>query len=102
MILSKVEEELRNNQDKYKDFLVFDLNPSRDLLQQLAALLVKAGFCPKEKETTGINSSATVLGSGGGIGYTSQKNHQFFDIGVEVEEMIQLFKKKRSKNFNRD
>lgn len=99
VILSKVEEELRNNQDKYKDFLVFDLNPSRDLLQQLAAFLVKAGFVPKEKETTGINSSATVLGSGGGIGYASQKNHQFFDIGIEVEEMIQLFKKKKVKKF---
>ncbi len=26
-----------------------------------------------------------------------KKNHQFFDIGIEVEEMIQLFKKKGQK-----
>ena len=32
--------------------------------------------------------SATVLGSGGGFGYTKEKNNEFFDIGVEVETMI--------------
>ena len=84
VILSKVEEELRQN----KDWLIFDINPSRDILKQIATLLVKAGFGPKEKETTSINISATVLGSGGGIGYSAQKNNQIFDIGIEVEEMI--------------
>ncbi len=93
VILSKVEEELRTNKETYKNWLVFDLNPSRDLLHQLAALLVKAGFGPKEKERTGINVSASVLGSGIGIGSTSEKNKQFFDIGIEVEEMIQTVQK---------
>ncbi len=90
VILSKVEEELRKNNETFKDWLVFDVNPSRDILQQLAALLSKAGFGPNNKEITGVNLSATVLGSGGSIGYSSQKNKQFFDIGIEVEEMIQF------------
>ncbi len=78
VILSKVEEELRKNNETFKDWLVFDVNPSRDILQQLAALLSKAGFGPNNKEITGVNLSATVLGSGGSIGYSSQKNKQFF------------------------
>ena len=51
----------------------------------------------EEKKTTGINISATVLGSGGGIGYTADKSNHFFDIGVEVEEMIQNVQKKGKK-----
>ncbi len=97
VILAKVEEELRNNESRYMDWLVFDVNPARDILGQIAAMLVKAGFGSEEKKTTGINISATVLGSGGGIGYTTEKNHYFFDIGVEVEAMIQAAQKKGKK-----
>ena len=97
VILSKVEEELRKNKDKFKDWLVFDLNPSRDILQQLAALLVKAGYGPKEKEVKEVNVSASVLGVGGSVGYTTQKNNQFFDIGIEVEEMLQSVQKNEKK-----
>ena len=38
-----------------------------------------------------------MLGSGGGIGYTADKSNHFFDIGVEVEEMIQNVQKKGKK-----
>ena len=99
VILSKVKEELRKNNEIFKDWLVFDINPSRDILQQLAALLSKAGFGSNDKEITGVNLSATVLDSGGSIGYSSQKNKQFFDIGIEVEEMIQSAQKKGKKIF---
>ena len=74
VILAKVEEELKNNENRYINWLVFDVNPTRD-----------------------INISATVLGSGGGIGYTADKSNHFFDIGVEVEEMIQNVQKKGKK-----
>ncbi len=53
VILSKVKEELRKNNEIFKDWLVFDINPSRDILQQLAALLSKAGFGSNDKEITG-------------------------------------------------
>ena len=44
VILAKVEEELKINQSKYKDWLVFDVNPTRDILGQIAAMLVKEGY----------------------------------------------------------
>ena len=97
VILAKVEEELRNNTGKYVNWLVFDINPTRDILGQIAAMLVKEGFGETDKTTTGVNISATILGSGGGFGYTSEKNNNFFDIGVEVEHMIQTAQKKGKK-----
>ena len=93
VILAKVEEELRKN----KDWIVLDINPTRNILEQLAAMLVKAGFGPKEKDTTGINISANVLGTGAGFGYTTQKNTDFFDIGIKVENMVQNVQNKNQK-----
>ena len=60
-------------------------------------MLVKAGFGSQDKKTTGINLSATEMGTGGGIGYTAENNNNFFDIGVEVETMIQAAQKKGKK-----
>ena len=99
VILAKVEEELRTNESKYINWLVFDVNPARDILGQIAAMLVKAGFGSQDKKSTGINISASVLGSGGGIGYTAESNNNFFDMGVEVETMIQAAQKKGKKIF---
>ena len=97
VILAKVEEELRNNENKYINWLVFDVNPARDILAQIAAMLVKEGFGPADTKITGLNISATVLGSGGGLGYTKEKSNDFFDIGVAVETMIQAVQKKGKK-----
>ena len=96
VILAKVEEELKINQSKYKDWLVFDVNPTRDILGQIAAMLVKEGYGSVDK-TTGVNISATALGSGGGFGYTKATNDAFFDIGVEIELMVQAVQKKGKK-----
>ena len=94
VILAKVEEELRN---RSRDWLVFDVNPTRDILGQIAAMLVKEGFNKAEKKATGVNVTATVLGTGGGFGYTKGKTGDFFDIGVEVETMIEAVQKKEKK-----
>ena len=94
VILGKIEEEIRNNQTTYSNWLVFDINPNRDILGQIAAMLVKEGFGGNDKNT-GINVSATVLGTGGGFGYS--KDNNFFDIGVELEAMIQKVQKKGKK-----
>lgn len=96
VILAKVEEELKSSQSKYSDWLVFDVNPTRDILGQIAAMLVKEGYGSVDK-TTGVNISATVLGSGGGFGYTKATNDAFFDIGVEIELMVQAVQKKGKK-----
>lgn len=94
VILGKIEEEIRNNQTTYSNWLVFDINPNRDILGQIAAMLVKEGFGGNDKNT-GINVSATVLGTGGGFGYS--KDNNYFDIGVELETMIQRVQKKGKK-----
>jgi hypothetical protein len=44
-----------------------------------------------------MNISATVLGTGGGLGYSIGKDNNFFDIGVEIEEMLQSAQKKEKK-----
>lgn len=97
VVLGKIEEELRNNESKYAGWLVFDVNPTRDILGQIAAMLVKEGFGEDNKRTAGMNISATVFGTVGGFGYTKDNNKDFFDIGVEIESMIQKVQKKGKK-----
>ena len=94
VILAKIEEELRSEENKEKGWLVFDLNPARDMLGQIAAMLHKEGFGKSDTKTAGITVSATVLRSGGSFGYSSEKENEFFDIGVEVETMLQQAQKK--------
>ena len=89
-----MEEELRTNESRYINWLVFDVNPARDILGQIAAMLVKAGFGSQDKKTTGINLSATVMGTGCGFVYTAEYNIKFFEIGVDVETMLQAALKK--------
>lgn len=97
VLLAKIEEELRSGIYKADNWLIFDVNPTRDILGQIAAMLVKEDFGGKTKSGTGVNLSATVLGTGGGFGFSSEKNMEFFDIGVEVENMIQQVQKKNKK-----
>lgn len=77
--------------------MVFDVNSTRDILGQIAAMLVKEGFGEDNKRTAGMNISETVFGTGGGFGYTKDNNKDFFDIGVEIESMIQKVQKKGKK-----
>lgn len=88
VILAKIEEELKSGANKENGWLVFDLNPARDMLGQIAAMLHKEGFGKNGIKSTSVNISATVFGTGGGVGYAAEKTDAFFDIGVEVEAMI--------------
>lgn len=97
VILAKIEEELRNEKNKENGWLVFDLNPARDMLRQVAAMLHKEGFGKSDTKNRSVNLSATVFGTGGGIGYSAEKEDAFFDIGVEIEEMIQQAREKEKK-----
>ena len=97
VILAKIEEELRNENNKKAGWLVFDLNPARDMLRQVAAMLHKEGFGKSDTKNKTINLSATVMGTGGAIGYLSEKEDVFFDIGVEIEGMIQQVREQRKK-----
>ena len=97
VILAKIEEELRNEDNAKKGWLVYDVNPSRDMLGQIAAMLVRDGFCKKSTKGKRVSISASVLGTGGGIGLSSDGNSSFFDIGVEIEEMLQNVQKKNKR-----
>jgi hypothetical protein len=88
VVLAKVEESLRTSENKEKGWIVLDLNPNRDMLGQMAAMLENEGYGKKNIKSIGVNVSATVLGTGGGIGVSAEKEEKFFDIGVELERMI--------------
>ncbi len=93
VILAKIEEEFRDEKNQKKGWLVLDLNSTRDMLGQIAAMLHKEGFGESDVKSRSVTVSASVLGNGGGIGYSSEKEDPFFDIGVEVESMIQQVQK---------
>ncbi len=97
VILAKIEEELRKEEYVKKGWLVFDINPSRDLLIQIASMLVKEGFGKKTTKGKSLSISASFLGTGGSVGFSSEKDNAFFDIGVEIEEMLTLVQKKKKK-----
>jgi len=97
VILAKVEEELRREANKNNGWLVYDVNPSRDMLGQIAAMLAKDGFAKKSAKGKSVSISASVLGTGGGIGLASDGSSTFFDIGVEIDEMLQNVQKKNKK-----
>ncbi|MCR5621502.1 MAG: hypothetical protein K6G18_06565 [Treponema sp.] len=97
VILAKVEEELRGEDNVRSGWLVFDVSPARDMLAQIAAMLAKAGFGRKPAKGKSLSVSASVLGTGGGIGLSSDRDDAFFDIGVEIEEMLKSVRKKGKK-----
>lgn len=96
VLLGRIEQELRNEENKSKGWLVFDVNPSRNMLSQLLAMLNDSGF-GKNTTKKSFNISASVLGTGGGVGFSSENNENFFDVGVEIEKMFQLAQKKGKK-----
>lgn len=97
VILAKIEEELRSENNRDKGWLVFDLNSARDMLVQIAAMLHNEGFGKKDAKSRSVNILATVLGTGGGVGLSREKNEDFFDIGVEIDEMLKQVQKKKKK-----
>ncbi len=95
VILAKIEEELRKEEMSKKGWLVFDINPTRDFLNQIASMLVEEGFGKNRSKNKSFNVSASVLGTGAGIGISS--DDAFFDIGVEIEAMLKQVQKKNMK-----
>ncbi len=96
VILAKIEDELRNEENKSKGWIVLDVTPVRNLLLQMAAMLEKNGFAGKDKINS-FNVSANVLGTGGAIGIAKDSSTDFFDIGVELEELLKKVQKSGKK-----
>jgi energy-coupling factor transporter ATP-binding protein EcfA2 len=97
VLLAKIEESLRDEENKKKGWLVFDLNPTRDMLVQMAAMLHKEGFGKNNTKSRSVDVAVTVMGTGGSIGYSKGTGEEFFDVGVEIEEMLQNAQKKGRK-----
>lgn len=96
VILAKIESELRS--DEYNSsWMVFDINPTRSLLEQIAAMLQKHGFAEKHDKLSAVSVSANVMNVGGSLGFTKNSNQDFYDIGVELETMLQNVSKANKK-----
>ena len=89
VLLAKVEEEIGKMADD--GWLVYRLSPTRDMLQQLLAQMVEDLATPRSKSkgrASGVNLSATVMGTGGGIGISKENDDRFYDVGVEIEKLL--------------
>lgn len=94
VLLAKIEEHMRSEEQKNSGWLVFDINPSRNMLKQFGAMLIDEGFGKKNVKNKHISVSANVLGTGGGFEFSKEDSEQFSDIGVEIEKMLQEVQKR--------
>ncbi len=97
VIMASVQEELKSEHNAKKGWLVYTLNPSRDMLHQFAAYLYSEKFIKESIKSKSINISASILGTGGGIGYSSERDDKYFDIGVEIRKMLDVAASKHKK-----
>lgn len=93
VILAKIEEVLQSEEASANGWLVFDLNPNRDMLGQVAAMLHKEGYGGQDEKTSEVSLSASVFGTGGGFSRAIETENRFFDIGVEIEGMLREVQK---------
>ncbi|MDO5441973.1 MAG: hypothetical protein Q4F55_05425 [Bacillota bacterium] len=94
--LAQIEESYTKKALK-EDWIVYRLNPSRDMLLQLGAALNKEHFVSKKIKGFEANINMTVLGTGGGIGGSFTGADAIFDIGVEIHLMLKQAQAKKKK-----
>lgn len=97
VVMANVSSALRSKENSDRGWLVYTLNPSRNMLSQLAASLYNEKFIKDSVKSRSINVSAQILGTGGGIGYSSEKDDRYFDIGVEIKKMLEIAADKHKK-----
>lgn len=88
VLLAKIEEELSSDDWRKEGWIVCRLTPARDMLKQLASFMYKEKIIKDKPKSVSMNVSGSVLGAGGSIGVTKEKNSEFFDIGVELDDML--------------
>lgn len=97
VLLAKVEEEFSCSERKKDGWLVYRLTPARDMIRQLASLLYKEPFIKDRYKSRSLSISANILGTGGGIGISGQKQDDLIDVGVELNEMLRISAEKGKK-----
>ena len=88
VLLAKIEDEMRTEEFERKGWLVCSLSPARDMLQQFVAFLRKTDIVKEKKDSRSVSISASVNGLGGGIGVSSSDSDKFFDVGIEIGEIL--------------
>ena len=94
VVLSAVQNHFSSNSDEW---LVYTLNPSRDMLLQFASALYHEAFISKTFKNRNLSFSAAVTGTGGGFGFSNDSEDRFFDIGIEIKKMLEIVREKNKK-----
>lgn len=97
VILAYVQEKMQSQRFQDAGWLVYTLNPTRDMLQQLSAYLYKEKYIKDSIKSSSIGLTASVLGNGGGITYSREKDDKYFDVGVEICKMLDVAAQKKKK-----
>jgi len=95
--LSIIEEEYRSEFNEDQGWLVYGLNPTRNMLQQLASALNGEKFINSSSKSKSVSFSVSALGTGFGGGYSATKQDSLFDVGIELKHMIEIVQKKHKK-----
>lgn len=88
VMLAYVQKEMKSKNYQDKGWLVYTLNPARDMLAQFAANLYNEGFIKESIKSKSISLSAQFMGTGGGVGFSKENDKTHFDIGVEIRKML--------------
>lgn len=97
VIMANVQSALKSPENVKNGWIVYTLNPTRDMLKQLAASLYKEDFVKESIKSKSVNISAQFLGTGGSVGYSKETDGRYFDIGVEIKKMLDLAQAKHKK-----
>lgn len=89
VLLAKIEEEFCSKERAGEGWIVYRITPTRDMLKQLASALYKEDFIRTHYKSKSFNASANILGSGGGIGVAHTEQDELFDLGIELDRMLQ-------------
>lgn len=97
VLLSIIQNEFQQEEYRRQGWLVYNLNPMRDMLQQTLAALSQEDFIKIPDKNKSVNFSAQVLGAGGGIGFGREKDDHYYDIGIALKQMLELLRKKNKR-----
>ena len=97
VIMAYVQDALKSKENAENGWVVYTLNPARDMLSQLSANLYNEKFIKESVKSKSISLSAQVLGTGGGIGFSKETDDRFYDVGVEIRKMLDVAKEKHKK-----
>ncbi len=89
VMLARIEQELRSEESRANGWLVFNLNPVRDMLRQTAAMLMEEGIDIPEVRNCGVSGISGAVGKMLGEAKAKGKKILFaVDEVSKTEEMV--------------